>query len=281
MIEQGRQPLLEQRQPMVDAGDPPPVRDRLVERIAGRVGAEQFAIGGAEALDAVLVEQGLGGGQQGEALDPVDAALGGGIEAAHALDLVAEEIEPQRLLLAGREEVDEAAAHRELAGIAHRLGAAIAIGLEQRGQPVAVDPLAGRQPRDELADAERRQRPLRRRVDRGDEQLRLRRLALQRVQRRQPLGGRAQRGRAAVVGQAVPGREGQHLQLRREIGAASASARIAASSGAMNTAPALRGAREVGRQPGQEPARHAGQRHRLWSPSGFSEGRSLIADAWM
>ena len=85
---------------MVDAGDAAAVRHRLVERIAGRGGAEQFAIGGAEALDAVLVEQGLGGGQQGEAVDPVDAALGRGIEAAHALDLVAEEIEPQRLLLA-------------------------------------------------------------------------------------------------------------------------------------------------------------------------------------
>ena len=102
---------------MVDAGEPPPVRDRLIERIAGRGGAEHLAIARAEALDAVLVEQGLGGGEQGEAVDPVDAALVAGIEAADALDLVAEEIEPERLLLARREQIDQAAAHRELAGI--------------------------------------------------------------------------------------------------------------------------------------------------------------------
>ena len=244
---------------MVDAGDPPPVRHRLVDRIAGRGGAEQFAIGRAEALDAVLVEQGLGGGQQGEAVDPVDAALGGGIEAAHALDLVAEEIEAQRLLLAGGEEVDQAAAHRELAGIAHRLGAAIAIGLEQGREPLDVDPLAGREPGDELADAERGQRPLGGGVDGGDEELRLRRLALQRVQGGEPLGGRAQRGRAAVVGQAIPGREGQHLQLRREIIAPRRPAPASPpSSGAMNTARPLaaraRSAASQGMNPPGTPA---------------------------
>ena len=168
MIEQSRQPLLEQGQPMIEAGDAAAVRHRLVERIAGRVGAEQFAIAAAEALDAVLVEQGLGGGQQGEAVDPVDAALAGRIEAADALDLVAEEIEPERLFLARRKEIDQPAAHRELAGIAHRLGPRIAVGGEQGRQPVAVDPLAGREPGDELADSERRQHPLQHRVDGGD-----------------------------------------------------------------------------------------------------------------
>ena len=259
MVEQGRQPLLEQGQPMVDAGDPPPVRHRLVERIAGRGGAEQFAIGRAEALDAVLVEQGLGGGQQGEAVDPVDAALGGGIEAAHALDLVAEEIEPQRLLLAGGKQVDEAAAHRELAGIAHRLGAAIAIGLEQGREPVEVDPLAGREPGDELADAERRQRPLRRGVDGGDEQLRPGRLALQRVQ----ASPAARRSRAATAscgrraGSPRPGRSAPPAPARNN-GAASASARIAASSGATNTARPLaaraRSAASQGMNPPGTPA---------------------------
>src|SRR5207253_10968849 len=46
----------------------------------------------------------------------------------------------------------------------------------------------------------------------------LRALALQRMQGRQPLRGRPQRGRAAVVGQTIPRRESQHLELRREIG---------------------------------------------------------------
>ena len=40
MVEQGRQLLLEQRQPMLHPGQPPPFADRLVERVAGGVGAE-------------------------------------------------------------------------------------------------------------------------------------------------------------------------------------------------------------------------------------------------
>ena len=97
------------------------------------------------------------------------------------------------MLLAGRKEIDQPAAHRELAGIAHRLGAAVAVRLEQSGQPLEIDPLAGRQPRHELADAEGGQRPLGRRVDGGDQQLRLARLALKRVQGRQPFRGGAKR----------------------------------------------------------------------------------------
>src|SRR5690606_37990318 len=123
---------------------------------------EQFAVARAETLDAVFVEQCLGGGEQGEAFDPGDAALAGGIEAAHALDLVAEEIEAERRLLAGREEIDQATAHRELAGIAHRLGAAVAVGGEEGGEAVEIDPLARREAGDQLADAEGCQRALER-----------------------------------------------------------------------------------------------------------------------
>src|SRR5438309_9911944 len=118
MVEQNLQPLLEQRQPMVDAGQAAPLGNRLVDRIAGRGGTESFAVARAEALDAVFVEQGLGSGEEGEAASLVAGrALRAGIEAANALDLVAEEIEAQAFALAGREEIDDAAAHRELAGV--------------------------------------------------------------------------------------------------------------------------------------------------------------------
>ena len=56
-----------------------------------------LAIAAAEALDAVLVEQRLARRHQGERLGLAGGALVGGIEAAHRLDLVAEEIEPDRL----------------------------------------------------------------------------------------------------------------------------------------------------------------------------------------
>ena len=100
MIEQGRQPLFEQRQPMLHAGQPAALADRLVERVLGRARAEMLAVADAEALDAVLVEQGLARRHQGDRLGAAGGALVGGIEAAHRFDLVAEEIEPDRLLLA-------------------------------------------------------------------------------------------------------------------------------------------------------------------------------------
>ncbi len=173
VIEQGLQPLLEQRQPMLHARQPSPVADRLVERIARRSGAEALAVARAEAADAVLVEQRLARGEQGEALDAAGGALVAGIEGAHALDLVAEEIEPQRLLGSAREEIDEPAAHRELARIADRVDADISVRLELRRQPVERDALARREPRHELADAEGRERALGGGVDGGEEQPRM------------------------------------------------------------------------------------------------------------
>ena len=51
MIEQSGETLLEQRQPMLHPRQPPPVADRLIERVGGSIGAEQIAIAAAEALD--------------------------------------------------------------------------------------------------------------------------------------------------------------------------------------------------------------------------------------
>src|SRR3546814_17357010 len=44
MVEQCRQPFLEQGQPMIHARLPPPVADRLIERLARRLPAEPVAI---------------------------------------------------------------------------------------------------------------------------------------------------------------------------------------------------------------------------------------------
>ena len=45
----------------------------------------------------------------------------------------------------GREEVDDAAAHRVFAGLAHRVGAAVAVVAQKALQPVERDPPAGPQ----------------------------------------------------------------------------------------------------------------------------------------
>ncbi len=96
----------------------------------------------------------------------------------------------------------------------------------------------------------------------------LSRLRLQRVQRRQPLRHHPQGGRSAVVGQAVPGREGQHLDLGREqrhgFGERAHRRFVGGDHDRAAALPdAVRRAREVGGEPRQEARRHAGQGQRL------------------
>ena len=177
MVEQGLEPLLEQRQPMLHARHSAAFGQRLVQRILGRGRAELLAIARAEALDAVLVEQRLGRRHQGERLGLVGRALVGRVEAAQAIDLVAEEIEPQRQLLACREHVDERSAHRIFAMLGDRVGALVAERVQLLDQRFAFDPLALDDPARQLANPERRQQALRRRARRRDQQLRLVRLA--------------------------------------------------------------------------------------------------------
>src|SRR3546814_1005888 len=60
MIEKRHQLLFEKRQPMFHSGEPSPVADRLIERIAGGGRAEDFTIAASETLDALCVQQGFG-----------------------------------------------------------------------------------------------------------------------------------------------------------------------------------------------------------------------------
>ena len=268
MIEQGRQFLLEQGQPMLHPRQPPPVADRLIQRIAGGIGAEFLAIGGAEALDAVGVEQRLAGRHQREGGRLAGRFLVGRVEVAHGLDFVAEEIEPDRLGRARRIEVDDRPAHRIFARIMDRIGALIAIGMEQGGKLVALDRHPFGQLMRELADAERGQHALGRGIGGGDQHLRTGQRLLQRMERRHPLGHNPQRRAGAVVGQAIPRREADHLDLGREggdgIGQRAHRGFVGGNDDqAAALARAMRRAREVGREPRQEAGRHRGERQRL------------------
>ncbi len=64
------------------------------------------------------------------------------LEAAQALDLAAEEIETQRLFVAGREEVEDATAHREVADLADQVDPAIAESRQAERQLIEVDLVA-------------------------------------------------------------------------------------------------------------------------------------------
>ena len=95
------------------------------------------------------------------------AALVGGVEAPDALDLVAEEIDAKTIFLPRGEEVEEAAAHRELALVGDGVDAVEAVRDEQFGKRIAVDPLPGLEARRELANPERGERALGDGGDRG------------------------------------------------------------------------------------------------------------------
>ncbi len=184
MIEQRRQFVFEQGQPMLHPGQPPPLADGLVERVPGRVSPELLPIGGAEPPDTVLVEQRLRRGHQGKGVGGPRGALVGGVEPPHRLDLVAEEIEPKRACLARRVQIDDRPAHRELARVMDRVGPLIAIGDQQLDQPVALGLFALGQAARQLANPERGQHPLSHGIGGRDQQLRRLALHLERLESR-------------------------------------------------------------------------------------------------
>jgi hypothetical protein len=217
IVEQRRQPRLEQRQPVLHPRQPAAIGHRLVQRVAGRGRAERVEIPFAERLDARVVEQDLVDRQQGEALRRLDGALGGGVEAADGLDLVAEEVEAERVGVARGEQVEQPAAHSVFARLEHRVGADISVGAEHRRELVAVDPASRLDLGGQLADPRRGEGALEDGVDGGDEELRLRRGGGQRGERRQPVARHPHRRRGAVVRQAVPRREIDGVDLGREV----------------------------------------------------------------
>src|SRR6478752_1316677 len=126
---------------MFHAGQASSVADRLVERVTGGIGTKLLAIAGAEAFDAVFVEQRLACWHQSEGFGLAGSALVGGVEPPHSFDLVAEKVEADRLALAGGKQVDDRATDRELAGIMDCIGSLVAYRLQQSDQPVTLDPL--------------------------------------------------------------------------------------------------------------------------------------------
>src|SRR3546814_9658916 len=96
----------------------------------------------------------------------------------------------------------------------------IAVRLQPLGEPVAPAPLARRELGDELADTKRRQRALANGVRGGDHELRCAGRLLEPVERGEPLRHHPERGRGAVIGQAIPGRVGADVEFGRETGRA-------------------------------------------------------------
>src|SRR3984893_18487245 len=123
VVEQSLQLLIIERQPVLHADIAPAGADRFVEQIIGAGGAELLAIARAKTPDRPVVEQYLADRPQCRCLDIAGGTLPQRIQAANALQPVAEEVETQRLRSSGRIEVDDTPAYPALTGLAHRVGA--------------------------------------------------------------------------------------------------------------------------------------------------------------
>ena len=143
--------------------------------------------------------------EQHHALDLAGRALVGRVEGAQRVDLVAERLDPDRQLRRRREDVDDAAAARELAA-ARDLEDRRVAELEQRGQQAALaDPSADPELQRRLGQVVGRDRVLDQRLDAGDEDPRL--PAAPRRQRRDARRRLVGDELAALVGEGRPGLE--------------------------------------------------------------------------
>ncbi len=218
VIEQRFHLLVEQRQPVLHAGITAALGDGGVEHVVRTGGAERRHIAGAEGADRVARELEFGHRHEIERAQLGTGALRLRIEAADGFQRVAEKIEPHRLAHAGREQVENAAAHCVIAWLAHRRGAIEAVEIEPLHDAGHRQEISGRGgerlPRHDLA----RRHALQDGVDGGEHHggLGAGLDAGEPRQRRHALGHHGGVRRHAIVGQAIPGGEFQDFGVRRE-----------------------------------------------------------------
>ena len=119
----------------------------------------------------VFIQKGFGRWKQRELFDDPHCALIRRVKCADTLDLVTEKIEPEGMTLARRIEIDKTSADSELPGVCDGVAADIAVCLKQVCQLIAINPHTRLEIGRKLTNSKRRQRALRDRVDRRDDQL--------------------------------------------------------------------------------------------------------------
>ena len=193
---------------------PPPRAYRLVQRIIAADRAELLAVARAEAFDCGVVEQDFADRPQHEFIKRAGRALRQWVEASQAFDRIAEKIQADRLRCSSRKQIDDAAAHRELTGLAHRIGADIAVVAEEALQAVERNTPARPQCQHPAFEQMSRRHLLQQRVDGRQQDQRLLLAA-----RREP-GQRVDAAardlavwRHPVVRQAIPGWKAQHVEF--------------------------------------------------------------------
>ena len=192
---------------MLGAGMAAAFADRLVKRVAARLAAKARRISLAEAAHRLADELQLAHRHEVERAQLPGGALRFRIEGADRFERIAEEIEPDRRRHARREEIDDAAALRIFAGLAHRAGAQEAVGREPLRQQVHFDDVSRRGGKSVGGDSGARRNALEQAVDRRGDHARLLGggfRARQPRQRGHAARGDRRAGRNAVIGLAVP-----------------------------------------------------------------------------
>ena len=215
VVKQRLKVIVEQRQPMLLAGIALAGADGLVQRVVTGGAAEQLDVAAAEQLLRLLPKRDLAHRQQGHLLHWLGCPLRLHLERLDRLQRIAEEVEAHRRRAAGREQVEDAAAHCELARFHDGAAALIAHQCQPLRQVTHVDALAGRDRLDRALEECARRHPLQCGVDRRQHHCRvLARRQTEPGERRDALGHDVGVGADAVIRDRVPGwkRDDAHLR---------------------------------------------------------------------
>ena len=195
----------------------PPRADRLIERVVDH-GAEPLAVGTAKALDGFAIEMEFAYRAQDESLQPPGAPLCQGIEFADRLDLVAEKIDAQGHCGARREHVDDPAAQSKLTGLGDIGAARIAVGTEERYDLFRCERLAFDKLEHRGLEAALWRHALQEGGHGRYRYASARRRIGEPAQTIDAPGNDVAVGRDAVIGQAVPSRDGDYFEFGRKEG---------------------------------------------------------------
>ena len=212
IVEQGGEPVEEQGQVALDAVRGDAGGNILIDAAAAHIYLEGLMPAVAEGANARLVEGKFPGRQQADAMYPLQGHLRVRGEDAQGFDFLVQQIHPDGMGSAHGEDIDERAAHRELAPVAHGFRCQIAGGFQPGAFRAHVEAVPFGEAERMAIDEGQGRRPLHQGGNRGDQNAagqwpRLARRAGQPAQGRQPFGNDVRVRRKRIVGQSFPVRK--------------------------------------------------------------------------
>ena len=215
IVEQRRRLLEEERQVELDTRRRHALTDTAVDRGSVWISFEARTEAPSELPYRLRIQWHFARRQEADAVERIERALRFRIEAADGLDLLIEEIDPQRRRPAHREDIEQRAAHRELAGARDLTDAGVACIRQPLAERLERKGLSAHELESAALDVLLRRQPLHERV-RGHDQTSVPGLR-QLEERPQPLRDDVRMRREEIVRQHFPvGERKQRQALTRE-----------------------------------------------------------------